>query len=103
MKNLELNLCVMNLNDGGELILERYDEMDEEYVEIFEEDKWEVSLEEGLKELNDYFSDYGDRSEEDVIEFEKLKSEYVEMIGDKKGKFYLWGIEYDLQLMFIED
>ena len=60
-------------------------------------------LEEVLKELNDYFSDYGDRSEEDVIEFEKLKSEYVEMIGDKKGKFYLWGIEYDLQLMFIED
>ena len=103
MKNLELNLCVMILNDGGELILERYDEMDEEYVEIFEEDKWEVSLEEGLKELNDYFSDYGDRSEEDVIEFEKLKSEYVEMIGDKNGKFYLWGIEYELQLMFIED
>ena len=86
MEKFKVNLCVINLNDGGELILERYDEMDER-----------------LKELGDYFNDYGERDEEEVEEFEQLKKQYVELIGDKKGKFYLWGIEYDLQLMFEEN
>ena len=105
MEKFKVNLCVINLNDGGELILERYDEMDEEYVEIYEgdEENEEVSLEQGLKELGDYFNDYGERDEEEVEEFEQLKKEYVELIGDKKGKFYLWGVEYDVELMFEED
>lgn len=105
MEKFKLNLCVVNLNDGGDLILEGYEEMDGEYQMIYEEEDEleEVSLEEGLKELEDYFNDYGERDEVDVELFEQLKKEYVELIGDKKGKFYLWGIEYDLQLMFEQD
>ena len=104
MEKFKLNLCVINLNDGGDLILEGYDEMEGDYQLIYEEEEWEeVSLEEGLKQLGDYFNDYGERDEEEVEEFEQLKKEYVELIGDKKGKFYLWGIEYDLQLMFEEN
>jgi len=105
MKKLKLNLCVVNLNDGGDLILERLEEMDEDCRLVYEEDeeKEEVSLEDGLKELEDYFNDYGEREEDDVEVFKDLKKDYVELIGDKKGKFYLWGVEYDLELMFEED
>ena len=104
MKKLKVNLCVVNLNDGGDLMLERFDDMDEDYQMIYEEDeeKDEVSLVDGLKELDDYFNDYGERDEEEIELFEQLKKDYVELIGDKKGKFYLWGIEYDLELMFEE-
>ena len=105
MEKLKLNLCVINLNDGGDLILERFDDMEGDYQMFYEEEeeKDEVSLTDGLKELDDYFNDYGERDEEEIELFEQLKKEYVELIGDKKGKFYLWGIEYDLELMFEED
>ena len=108
MKKLKLNLCVVNANDGGELMLEELREMESDFKECFrdglEEDEWNVvTLENGLKELDDYFSDYGDRDEEEVKEWKKLKEDYVSMIGDKKGKFYVWGVEYDCELMFIED
>jgi len=108
MENYYLNLCVMNLGDGGELMLEREGDVDEEFMECFEdglkEKEWSVvSLEDGLKELDDYFNDYGERDEEDVEEWNMLKKEYVKEIGDRKGKFYVWGVEYDCELMFIED
>jgi hypothetical protein len=104
MKKLKVNLCVVNLNDGGDVYVERFDDMDEDYQMIYEEDeeKDEVSLVDGLKELDDYFNDYGERDEEEIELFEQLKKDYVELIGDRKGKFYLWGIEYDLELMFEE-
>lgn len=122
---LKLNFCVVFPGDGGELaiqdfseynledICERGDEDEDEYGEdgIFAsfaqglaEGEWgsEVTLEAGLAELYDYFQT-GGREEYEVEEFEKLKKDFVNQVENKIGKFYLWGVEYDCDLMFIEE
>lgn len=106
MSNL-INLVVVNLNDGGDLSIER-DEVEESWNDFVEENEgdisyFEKSLEDGLKECDDYFNGYGERSEEDKKEWNELKENYKKMVEGKNGKFYVWGIEYDCDLMFVEE
>ena len=108
MSKLKLNLCVVNLNDGGELLLEKYENMDKDFINIFDynlknKEVGEVNLNEGLIELDEYFNNYGERDEIDKNNYIKIKSEFINKIGSKVGNYYLWGVEYDLELMFIEN
>ena len=107
MKKFKLNLCVLDLEEGGDILLEKYDEMNEDFRESFESDLEEnevklVSLENGLKELDDYF-EYEEREDDEIEEYENKKKEFVSKIEHMEGKFYIWSVEYDLELMFVED
>ena len=120
MNKLLLNLVVCNLNDGGDLFIDNggdvniYEDDDGNEEELTEWkqfgkendddiETFEVSLENGLQECDDYFTNYGERSQEDKEKWNKLKLEYCEKVKDKVGKFYIWGVEYDCDLMFVED
>ena len=58
-----------------------------------------VSIEDGLKEVEQYGIDYYCQLDNWSESVEK----YKELIGDKVGKFYLWSVETDLSLIFVED
>ena len=58
-----------------------------------------VSVEEGLKEVEQYGIDYYCQLDNWTESVEK----YKELIDDKVGKFYLWSVETDLSLIFVED
>ena len=100
-----VNLCVVNQNDGGDLLLENDGG---KFLYLFHEqlvegDVEETTLEHGLTELDKYFVDCGTRSEEDKVKWNDLKEQYKELVKDVPGKFYLWGVEYDYELMFVDD
>ena len=106
-----VNICVMNINEGGEVYVE--EKMNDMFLKLFldgfkdEECEWGVvDLEEGLSELDDYYMDNGNGMEEDERldkEWEKVKDEFRSKVKGKEGFFWLWGIEYDYELMFVEE
>jgi len=103
------NLCVINLNDGGDLILEDSSKgMEVRWIKFFEDglknDEWEkVSVDDGLVMLDEYFSNYGERSEEDKIEWGRLKEKFKKYVESlEECELYVWGVEYDLSLMVID-
>ena len=64
-----------------------------------------VSLEEGLSMMDDYINRFSDVSdlETEFPDYVKSRQQFEKEVSGKVGKFYIWSIEYDLQLMFIED
>jgi hypothetical protein len=108
MKKFNLYLCLLDLEESRDILLEKYDEMSVSiFIESFENDLVEnevklVSLENGLKELDDYF-EYEERKDDEIEEYENKKKEFVSKIEHMEGKFYMWSVEYSLELMFIED
>ena len=99
-----LNLCVVHGSDGGDVRVETKNSMYEECLEVFvggvENDEWEeVDLEKGLFECKKYGNDSGSNMEN----WDEVVKKYVDEVSEKKGKFYLWGVEYDLDLMFVEE
>ena len=107
MKKFKLNLSVMNLNEGGMFWIDEWEDIDSSYKCIFYEELEEglesVSIEEGFKDLDEYFGVGDEDREDDVEKYEELKKEFIKRIGDRKGKFYVWGVEYDCELSFVED
>ena len=100
-----LNLIVLDDNEGGEITLEKYSDMDDQFQQIFsdglEEGEWEAtSLEQGLAELDEYFEERGDPSQQE--DYDAKKQQFQSVVQGKAGKFYVHNVEYDLQLMFIE-
>ncbi|CAB4125017.1 hypothetical protein UFOVP54_50 [uncultured Caudovirales phage] len=100
-----LNLVVLDDQEGGDITLEKYSDMDEEFQQIFndglEEGEWEAtSLEQGLAELDEYFEERGDPTQQEA--YDTAKQQFQSAVQGKQGKFYVHGVEYDLQLMFIE-
>ena len=94
------NFCVVNEVDGGELLIEECEEckFKEVFLEGLEEGDWEeVSLKEGLEKLKHYFVCYGEG------DFEENKETFLRRIGKKKGKCFMWSVECDYELMFIEE
>lgn len=110
-----VNICVMNINEGGDVYVE--EKMDDMFLKMFldgfKEDNGDgscewgvVDLEEGLSELDDYYMDNGNGMEEDERldkEWEKVKDEFRSKVKGKEGFFWLWGVEYDYELMFVEE
>lgn len=107
MKKFKLNLSVMNLNEGGLFWIDEWENIDSNYRCMFYEELEEglesVSIEEGFKDLDEYFGVGDEDREDDVEKYEELKKEFINKIGDRKGKFYVWGVEYDCELTFVED
>jgi len=109
-KNKIINLCVVDVNDGGNVFVESGSEMKEDSFEVLEykfdseckyEKLEECSLEEGIDDLRGYYNRFDDV--EDWSEFDKVVEKFKEMIGSKIGKFYGWDIEYDSELVFVEE
>jgi hypothetical protein len=101
-----INLVVLDDHEGGDITLEKFSDMDDEFQQIFtdglEEGEWEAtSLQQGLAELDEYFEERGDPSRQD--EYNAKKQQFQSAVQGKAGKFYVHGIEYDLQLMFVEE
>ena len=89
----------VTVESDSELTSDRKADVVQVFVRLFIEDPELVSIEEGLKKVEQYGIDYdckGDNWTEAV-------EEYKEMIGDSVGKFYIWSVESDLNLMFVED
>ena len=65
----------------------------------------EVSLEEGLRVMDDYVNQFSSVSdlETEFPDYVKSRQQFEKEVSGKVGKFYIWAIEYDTQLMFIED
>jgi hypothetical protein len=84
-----------NIEDGG-CILDDRNGLDEEFVEFFEDGKYEVTFEEGLKEILDYVKEYCD-DENDVEKVKELLLELKKEVSDDV-KWVVWGVEYDLSL-----
>lgn len=100
-----LNLVVLDDQEGGDITLEKYSDMDEKFQQIFndglEEGEWEAtSLEQGLAELDEYFEERGDPTQQEA--YDTAKQQFQSAVQGKQGRFYVHGVEYDLQLMFIE-
>ena len=104
-----INLFVCHINDGGDIGIDYDDEKgfwNSFLCENQGDIEWcERDLESGLSELESYFTVDGsvERNEKDVKEFEEKKKEFLKSIEGKKGKFYMWGVEYDCDLCFIEE
>jgi len=100
-----LNLVVLDDQSGGEIILEQYSDMDSDHQQIFNQGlqsgEWKAtSLKQGLAELDEYFEERGDPTQQD--DYDAKKQQFQRAVQGKAGNFYIHGIEYDLQLMFIE-
>ena len=121
-----VNLCVMNINEGGEVYVEN--KMEDLFLSVFlrgfvgeclcegdvcecefklENCSWgEVSLEEGLSELDDYYFNNGNGMDGDERldkEYRRVKEEFKKKVEGREGRFYLWGGEYDYELFFVEE
>ena len=107
MKKFKLNLSVLHLCEDGSFNIEEWDDIDREFRCVFYEELEDgmesVSIEEGFKDLDEYFGIEDKERVDDLIEYEELKKEFIKKIGDRKGKFYVWGVEYDCELTFVED
>lgn len=58
-----------------------------------------VELGEAEQRLREYAQNWC----EDLVEFEQKMLEFKEKINGKVGKFYEWGVEYDSDIMFVEE
>lgn len=99
-----LNLYVTHGSDGNEVKFENDNEVKSNlnnlavFMQQFDADDC-CTVEQGLKELEDYrASTYNDNED-----WESVKSAFLQAVEGKVGKFYTWGIEYDCDLMFIEE
>ena len=98
-----LNLCVVGVENGGEVFIEEMG--DSSFCGMFDESVYKgvgecVEVGEGLEVCEKY---YGVRGEENMLEWEGLKREYIERIKNKKGKCVVWIVGKDCELMFIEE
>jgi len=111
-KNKIINLCVVDVNDGGEVYIENGFNMKDDVFEVLEykydseckyEKLEECSLEDGINDLREYYNRLDDCSEEDWKLFNNIVDLFRIKVGNKKGKFYGWDIEYDSELVFVEE
>lgn len=58
-----------------------------------------MSQEDGLKRLEEYVGNFGGSLD---AEWAEKKAEFLEQIKDKVGMFYIWNVEDDVDLMFVE-
>ena len=116
-----ISLAVLHLSEGGNVYIEddggeklEY-ENDDGSIELLSMWEWyvkemggienitETSVVEGVEELRKYWKKDGGGLKNDDSLFEQKVVEFLKEISDKKGKFYSWEVEYDRDLIFIED
>lgn len=70
------------------------------FVFVLNFHEWKsISLEEGLKNVEQYGTEYACEMSNWTESVDKFK----ELINGKVGNFYLWSVECDMNLMFVED
>lgn len=101
-----VNLVCCHGSDGGDLSIDDGGEFWDKFVYENEGDiSWaEQTLEDGIAECDKYFEDTHDQSdEEDKKEWQELKEQFRQQVAGLTGKFYVWGVEYDCDLMFLPE
>lgn len=99
-----VNLVCCHGSDGGDLFIDNGGEQWDRFVHENNGDiAWaEKTLGDGMFEVDEYFYDNtcDDNNETKWLE---LKKQFVDQVAGLTGKFYVWGVEYDCDLMFLPD
>lgn len=105
MNTQGINLVCCHGSDGGELSIDDGGEFWDKFV--YENDGdiagFETSLEDGIAECDKYFTDTHDPDEQTKQEWQELKEQFRQQVADLTGKFYVWGVEYDCDVMFVPE
>lgn len=99
-----INLVVCHGGEGGELFIDTGGEPWDRFVHENKGDiGWtERTLEDGMFECDEYFYD-NTCDDNNEGKWQELKEQFAKQVAGLTGKFYVWGVEYDCDLMFVPE